>query len=164
MDKLVEKFKAKLDNKKYISKTRFDTEFSVYRKLSKAFFNVTRDVVCMIPPGIATYPVDEEQKKEYEHNLYKTAKNSTIDAQDLIRSNIPFISKELYDKYEDILKLCFMQIKEYENRWNKSIPCCQSPKEEFSDDAYRRSGEIRDKFIELNEYLRDYLSNLEVVD
>ena len=35
MSKEIEKFKNALENKSYISKTRFDAEFSIYRQLSK---------------------------------------------------------------------------------------------------------------------------------
>lgn len=32
-----EKYKGNIDNKTYISKTKFDAEFGIYRSLSKAF-------------------------------------------------------------------------------------------------------------------------------
>ena len=38
MNKELEKYRVGLDNKVYISKTKFDTEFAIYRELSKSFF------------------------------------------------------------------------------------------------------------------------------
>ena len=38
MNKELEKYRGGLDNKIYISKTKFDTEFSIYRELSRSFF------------------------------------------------------------------------------------------------------------------------------
>mgnify|MGYP000712484425 FL=1 len=40
--KKLEEYKSKLENKNYISKTRFDTEFSIYRTLSVAFFDMVK--------------------------------------------------------------------------------------------------------------------------
>lgn len=37
-----EKYKADIDNKTYISKTKFDAEFSLYRSLSKSFFDMVK--------------------------------------------------------------------------------------------------------------------------
>jgi hypothetical protein len=37
LDKKIEGYKANLDNKKYVTKTKFDTEFDLYRKLSKVY-------------------------------------------------------------------------------------------------------------------------------
>ena len=40
LNKELEEYKSKLSNKTYISKTKFDTEFSIFRELSKAFFEM----------------------------------------------------------------------------------------------------------------------------
>ena len=42
LDKELEKYKSNLDNKIYISKTKFDTEFNIYRELSKVFFEMVK--------------------------------------------------------------------------------------------------------------------------
>ena len=91
MNKELEEYKSRLDNKTYISKTKFDTEFGIYRDLSKAFFKMVRDVSIMIPIGVASYPANEEAKKEYENNLYKAAVKSCVAAQDVLSANVPFI-------------------------------------------------------------------------
>ena len=70
LSKELENYKYNLENKNYISKARFDTEFNIYRELSKAFFDMVKDITTMIPIGVATYPADEEKRKEYEDNLY----------------------------------------------------------------------------------------------
>ena len=36
LNKELEDFKNKLENKSYVSKTRFDTEFNIYRQLSES--------------------------------------------------------------------------------------------------------------------------------
>ena len=40
LNKELEKYKSNLDNKIYITKTKFDAEFSIYRDLSKVFFDI----------------------------------------------------------------------------------------------------------------------------
>lgn len=49
-----EKYKAGIENKTYISKTKFDAEFALYRSLSKAFFDMIKNISVMIPQGYTT--------------------------------------------------------------------------------------------------------------
>lgn len=52
LNKELEKYKTELSKKEYVSKTRFDAEFSIYRDLSKAFFNMARDINSLVSAGI----------------------------------------------------------------------------------------------------------------
>ena len=99
LNKDIEKFKSNLDNKIYISKTKFDTEFSIYRELSKTFFEAVKAISIMIPPGLTFVPADENDRKEYEHKCYSDAVKAVVNAQDALNSNAPFIQTELFDKY-----------------------------------------------------------------
>lgn len=164
MQKELEKYKSGLDNKIYISKSKFDTEFTLYRELTKSFFEVVRDITIMIPAGLAKYPSDEEEKKKYENTLYKQACQSAIVAQDTLKSNIPFIREEFYIKYEEILSLCKLQLDVFEQRWDELYLVSQKEKETFSLDDYRRSIEIKDKFKVLNKELRDYLDKIDILE
>lgn len=47
-----EKYKAKIDNKTYISKTKFDAEFNIYRRLSKVFLDFVKNISILIPSGV----------------------------------------------------------------------------------------------------------------
>src|SRR5699024_9480977 len=82
MNKELEKYRVGLDNKIYISKTKFDTEFSIYKELSRSFFVMVRDITRMIPAGYAEYPADKEEREKYENMLYDNAMKSTVTAQD----------------------------------------------------------------------------------
>jgi hypothetical protein len=44
LNKEFEKYKSIIDNKTYISKTKFDTEFAIYRELSNAFFEMVKGI------------------------------------------------------------------------------------------------------------------------
>ncbi|MDO4470853.1 MAG: hypothetical protein Q4C84_13515 [Bacillota bacterium] len=84
----------------------FDTAFQIFRDLSKTFFEAVKDVSIMIPLGVAIYPADKEEKRKYEEKLYNLAKESTVKAQDVLHSNAPFISTELFDEFDNILVIC----------------------------------------------------------
>lgn len=164
LQKELEKYKSGLDNKIYISKTKFDVEFNLYRQLSNAYFEMVRTITIMIPAGYATYPADPNERKEYETKLYETASKATFVAQDILNSNIPFIPEEIYEKYEEIRKLCCEQLGVFEERWDVLYIAPQKEKETFSRDDHKRSREIRDKFKLLNMDVRNYLAKLDVID
>ena len=164
LNKELEKYKSSIDNKTYISKTKFDTEFSIYRELSKAYAEMVKSISLMIPTGIAKYPADKDARREYENKLYDRALNSTIVAQDILNQNIPFISTNLFNEYDNILTLCRLQLDAFERRWDVCLLVTQNEKERFSMDDYERTNEIRKNFNELNENIRRYLSTLDVMD
>jgi hypothetical protein len=114
----LEKYKAGVENKRYISKTKFDAEFALYRSLSKAFFDMVKDVSIMIPQGYNTAPADKEEKKKHDEDNYKRALSSCVVAQDELNGNAPFIPEKFYKMYEEIRRLCMLQLDEFAERWN----------------------------------------------
>lgn len=163
LEKELEQYKSNLENKIYISKTKFDTEFGIYRELSKAFFDMVKNVGFLFPPGLAKYPADEEQRQEYEHNLYKAAVASTVLAQDTLNANAPFIPEGLFKKYDELLDLCRLQISEFEDR---DDTLGFSPREigDIRRENYNRTRDIRKQFEQLNSEIRDYISKLDVTE
>ena len=164
LQKELEKYKSGLDNKIYITKTKFDAEFELYRNLSSSFFEAVKAVTTMIPAGYATYPADEEDRKKYEDELYNKASSATVIAQDILCRNIAFIPKELYEKYNEILGLCRQQVGRFEDRWNVNYMVSQAEKERFSPEDFKCSREILTKFYSLNDDLREYLSKLDIIE
>lgn len=160
--KEIEKYKSGLDNKIYISKAKFDAEFELYRSLSKSFFAMIKDTTRMIPAGYANYPVDPKDREEYENGLYDKALASTVNAQDVLNSNIPFISKDLYKQYEDLVQLCRIQLSVFEERWNLGSDLSVEERKRFSPDDFKRSRQIKEDFYTLNNNLREYLKRLDV--
>ena len=164
LQKELENYRTNLDNKIYISKTKFDAEFELYRQLSKAFFDMVKDVTIMIPAGYSTYPADPKAREEYEDNTYRNASKSTVSAQDILNSNIPFLPEKFYEEYHEILKLCRQQLDAFEQRWNVYYLAPQEDKKSFSKEDYQRSRDINTKFRELNNDIRKYLMKLDVMD
>lgn len=164
MNMELEKYKSSLDNKIYMSKTKFDTEFKIYRELTKSFFETVKVISAMIPYGLSTVPANEDAKKEYEEKIYTDAKNAAIVAQDVLNSNAPFISKDFFDKYSDILELCRRQFSAFERRWLYTYVGSQEEKEIFTEKEYERTKEISISFSKLNSDVREYLSKIDIME
>ncbi len=165
LDKALEDRKSLNDRKNYISKTRFDTEFQIYRELSKSFFNATKKIHRLIPYGVSTVPVfeNEKDKDKYEHEIYQDAFNDYIIARDALISNAPFIRKDIYDKYYELLEICNLQLNVYFQRWNLSFAGLKYEERMPEIVDYKRTKEMTDKFEKLNDEVRNYLANLDVL-
>ena len=164
MNKELEKYRVGLDNKIYISKTKFDTEFLIYKELSRSFFVMVRDTTRMIPAGYAEYPADKEEREKYENMLYDNALKSTVTAQDFLYSNIPFIPEAFEKAYLEVLDLCREQLSVFELRWNVGYLATDAEKRKFSREDFQRSRDIKEKYDALNKAVRAYLSKLDVID
>ncbi len=164
LNKELENYKSKLDNYNYISKTKFDAEFEIYRELSKNFTSLVRDISIMIPTGLASIPQNMEQRKEYDLKIYNNAIESCVSAQSTLYGNTPFITEEFFDKYSDILKMCNMQLFAFERRWNLSFSGNYEEKSNLNHTEYERTSDINEKFKQLNKDVRKYLAGLDVVN
>lgn len=162
--KKLEEYKSKLENKNYISKTRFDTEFSIYRTLSVAFFDMVKKISVMIPEGYTQVPADPKAKKAYDKEVYDLALTAVVKAQDTLNGNAPFISEDMYNKYSAILKLCNLQLNVFSNRWNVLYLANQEEKEKLDFEDYERTATINKSMKELNNKVRKYISTLDVIE
>ncbi len=164
LNKELEAYKSSLESRIYISKTKFDAEFEIYRSLSKAFFEMVKDISVMIPSGFSVQIADEEKKREHDNKLYDIACKSCVNAQDTLNGNAPFIPEELFNKYTEIMKLCGLQLGAFERRWNVLYIAPQKEKETFTHEDYARTEEINNKLKEVNNEVRAYLSKLDVIN
>lgn len=118
----------------------------------------------MIPDGKAYFPADKDKRKEYENNNYVNANNAIVMAQDALYANGAFISEDLYNKYNEILALCGQQLNAFQRRYNVLYFASQEKKESYTDKEYERTTTIKEKWLELNNCVREYISKLEVID
>lgn len=156
LSKEFEKYKSSLQNKTYISRTKFDTEFAIYRELSSGFSDAVIAINIMIPTGYTTVPADREARLELDKQHYETAVEAIVKAQDSLKSNIPFIPENIYDGYNELLKLFGLQLAAYEDRFVVTDLRPQSEKETFSRDDYKRTREISEKWITINNKIRKW--------
>lgn len=152
LDKALEDKKSQNDRKNYISKTRFDAEFEIYRNLSKAFCKMENYIYNLIPI-IGTEPKDPLEKEKYYNELYNRSTSAYIEAQDTLYENAPFIPIEKYKAYQEILNLCNQQLNMYSLFHDEKLPL----------EAYTRNTIIADKMEELNNNIRIYLNSLDVL-
>lgn len=158
-DKALENKKTLNERKNYISKHRFDLEFTIYQELSKAFFHAVVDISELFPI-IAIRPADKDEREKCEETIYQKALQSCIDAQNVLFENAPFISENLFDKFDEIIKLCKKQLFEHAQQKIDDSPLDQKSRI----DNCNRTKDINEKLRELNNQIREYLSNLDTLD
>lgn len=159
-----EKYIANIDNKIYISKTKFDAEFNIYRRLSKVFLDLVKNISILIPSGVFYLLADQEKQRQLDNENYLASEKSFIIAQVELISNASFIPERFYSEYESIQKLCKEQLDEFANRWNVASLCTQEEKETISSEARDRTKDINDRFKNLNKEIREYLNSLDVIE
>lgn len=164
LNKELEKYKTELSKKEYVSKTRFDAEFSIYRELSKAFFNMARDINSLVPAGYNERPADKEAYEKYQEECWHASSQSVQIAQETLVQNAPFISEELYNDFLELVTLTRLQISAYTKRFNVLYLAPRVEKESFTMEDYKRAREITEKFDALNRKIRNYLASLDVAE
>ena len=164
LSKELENYKSSLENKTYISRAKFDTEFAIYRELSSDFSDAVLAINIMVPTGLTMVPADREARLELDEKHYEAAVKAIVKAQDSLKSNIPFIPENIYDGYNELLKLFGLQLAAYEDRFVVTDLRPQSEKETFSRDDYKRTREISEKWITINNKIRKYLNSLEIIE
>ena len=168
LEKEIEKYKAELNKKEYVSKTRFNTEFQMYQDLAEK--NITM-VYCageavMISQGMLESEVEIEE-------FIKRFCDSINDAGITNRKYAPFISERIYTRYlllEQSATEIFTLIKawvQYRHGETHNF--------KISDTTYHSITEVTKAMIDkqkiisndsdqLLRELRDYLSKLEVIE
>ena len=161
LDKEKEKYKCELSKKEYVSKTRFDTEFSIYRELTSVFSVMVKDISILVPRGLDTVPADENARKELEKKRFITANHSTVAAQDALFANATFIPQEFCTLFQELLSLSRKQLFAFQRRYN--VMYYSENKESFTDEEYERTETINKKWENITTKIREYLSSLDVV-
>ncbi len=161
LNKELELYKAGVENKIYISKTKFDTEFQLYRQLSQSFTNMTKEVMQLFP----SFTKDAQD----DYDKYKTQHDKAIDAiivaQDELYASAAFISADLYERFTEIENLCKRQLSDFQDfRLRPDAEEFRKECREAFNETYKRTREIDDKFTKLLETMREYISRLDVIE
>ena len=101
--------------------------------------------------------------KKFVIFAFSAAVNAYVLAQDELEKSIPFIPENIVDEYYAILKLCSLQLFDFEERWNISFIGSPEEKSTLKTESYKRTGEINDQYKKVNETIREYLSRLDVL-
>ena len=164
LNKELEKYKTELSKKEYVSKTRFDAEFSIYRDLSKAFFNMVRAINSLVPAGYSERPANEDDYRKYQEECWHASSKTLNEAQETLVQNAPFISEDLYNDFLGLLTLTRLQIGAYTKRYDVLYIATKEQKESFTAEDYKRAIEISERFDSLNKKMRNYLASLDVAE
>lgn len=163
IEKTMEAYRAKLGTGQHISVKRFDAEFEIYQKITKAFFDAIRDCSIMIPAGYSYSPVERKDKLKEDADHFNVALKSVASAQDYLYSVAPFIQEQFFMGYKEILKLMNTQLNTYLSRYNKTDLRPQKEKEDFGIEDFNRTSKIDEQFNKLNGEVRKYLNSLDVI-
>jgi hypothetical protein len=164
MNKEIESYRNKLDQKNYISKARFDKEFEIYQDLSEKILDMTFANYVLFPV-FDKVPPNEEERQEFFNERYKNAVQTYNDANRTIKATAPFIPEDIYKLFSELRDDCCKQIDDYtifvlepdykENRTDL--------REEYKA-CWTRTKAISEKRDNIISNLRKYLSTLEVLD
>ena len=100
LNKELESFKVDLGKKVYISKARFDLEFSIYGKLNEAFFEMISTTYYLFPSGLDRLPLDEDERKRVFTERYEKVVQAINVAQKVLGANVAFIPERFYTAFD----------------------------------------------------------------
>ncbi len=163
ISKELETHKSALGNKNYITQKKFDAEFGMYQALADKYYKLVSAASILIPSGYVNVPADKEERDKLDKKHYDNLVGAMKEAQDLTYKYGPFIQEEVFDGYQEILKLCQGHKFVYENRWNIYDLRSKEAKESFSMDDYKRTDKILELYDKVNRKLREYLQSLEIL-
>lgn len=170
LTKELEQYKTALDNKNYISKMRFDKEFTIYQSVSSDTIEAVFQSANIIIALNANYSLQRfDDEKRIVAEKYNIANKSLI-------KFAPFIDSKIYESYRYI----FMLFRQLLNLCQCYISACNENRTEFSFYNQERTQhytltEAKARIIELQSQisnqsdvllkeLRDYLSSRDVLD
>ena len=161
MNKELEKYKAGIANKTYMSKTKFDTEFLMYRELSQTFAILVKECSQLFP----TFTKDVRNDYNIYKSIYNKCVNVIVNAQDKLNSCAPFISDSIFQAYMELEKLCKKQLNDFEyfrlqlNAKDYIEECLKEYRA-----AYKRTRIINDNYRQISTDLRKYIESIDVLE
>ena len=164
LDIKMEQYKSILDKRNYVSKARFDTEFTLCREIMQACKKMIDDVYYVYPP-YAKYPADEEMRKKFEMEVYDKAVESYNTFIKLLSGNAPFISEPIYEALSELGKMCHENIDVFSYRWDKGYMGNwekSEDKKKVESKAYNNTMQMNEKYKSIVKQLRKYFAELDI--
>ena len=161
----LEDFKSKLEKKTYISKTRFDLEIDIYKRLTETVLKMVFDTLELFPPWIEHRRKDMDEEKNRLEQCYSVARDSYIKANVSIMQSASFIPKNTYELFTNIRDKCRAQISWFPE-FRLSVhndENIRELKDEYRD-CWKRSNELKQELDDLLEKLRNHIAELDVIE
>jgi hypothetical protein len=164
LDKKLEAYKSDLDKKNYISKARFDMEFSIYGEISAALLIAVESCFWLFPTCLDSSPQDQCKAEEFFTKRYTTAIDTVINLQRILGSKSPFISEELYNDFMKIKELLNIQVNMYSfcGPLQKMKGTLDKVAYNGEMEAFSRTDEITNKHKDIVIKMRKYFDTLEI--
>lgn len=160
-NKQLEKYKAGIENKTYMCKTKFDAEFSMYRELSQTFAILVKECSQLFP----TFTKDARDDYEKYKTIHDKCVDAIVIAQDKLNSCAPFISDSVFQDYSELEELCKSQLSDFQDF--RLRPDAENYRKDCKDayiEAYKRTRNIQDKYRSVSTNLRTYIDSIDVIE
>ena len=164
LNEKLEAYKSELDKKNYISKARFDLEFSIYGEISEALLIAVEDCFWLFPVTMDKIPIDKDKAEEKYNKRYCDANNSVVKLQHILRSKAPFISEELYNDFMKVKEFLTIQVNMYPfcGPLEREKSTFNETKAKAEQEAWDRNEEIQKMHNEIVIKMRSYFEALEI--
>lgn len=157
------RFESQLERHRHISKTQFDNEFDIYRKLSQAFFQMLAELSSYIDDK---YRLESSPKEALTQKLeeFRSIIRVYADAQNLLYENAAFIPKDIFKMYNAVYEKAnklFWRL--FDRLRSCALESCKVDNLIDSEDESALN-EIDNLYEILNDRLREYLFSLSVAE
>ena len=168
LNKELEKYKAGIENKKYISKARFDREFSMYQDLCEK--NIT--MVYDMGAAVVLTRGGQHPNVNSVHDFVNLAAQHIDDAEITNKRYAPFIAKDIFESYKELGKQAYSIISLLD-LWDmfetKNYTTINYNGKAYTKNTAKNEIEDRQKIIsklsdDTLDKLRDYLSSLDTLE
>ena len=153
------KEKYAMEKRNYVSKIRFEKEFSIYQEISEKFITMVVDIGLLFPYGIYYEPTDEQEKEKYYKELYEKVQQSYNETASVINKYAILIPEKWHERFNDIRSECYLQARMfYESHFTNNL----TSESDKIIDCYARTKKINESVKLLIKDLREYLESLDV--
>jgi hypothetical protein len=158
-----EEIKHVPDNRNYMSRTKFDTEFKIYQELSESILNMICDAGFLFPYGEEIFTRDAKVNPKNFEELSQKAADSYSTANKSVNKYAPFIPKKLFEMLENVKNKCRLQIQWYGLIYgNGKDPFSAETRADEINNCCNRAAEIDNDRGIITDFLRNYIDTLDV--
>lgn len=161
LNKELEKYKAGIENKTYMCKTKFDAEFSMYRELSETFALLVKECSQLFP----TFTKDARDDYEKYKAIHDKCVDVIVIAQDKLNACAPFIADSIFQGYNELEEMCKNQLSDFQDfRLRPDAESYRADCKEAYSETYKRTRSIQEKYRNISTDLRTYIDSIDVID
>jgi len=180
-EKSLENHKSELQKKVYVSKVRFDAEFEVYREISLYLFDAKTSIkdlhmdalesdlkqelklaYQMIEPDFEDHAGFRTERKKRRRSGVENLKVTIEKLSRKLEGDAPVIPKEIFAKYSEVDILLTKVLSYYNSAIQIYNLVDDFPTEELVE-AQKNFELFLEKHEKINEYIRNYLNTLEII-